>query len=787
MKRIRVYLPAILTASLTPAIAQEPPPPPPKPLPVVTVDRDDIEIRTSCLIRIAKNTFIPDDNGNGVLHVTGDNLTVAFHPDSASLRSDAQVGEWDLKTGIGIRITGNNVTLRDARVHRYKVGILANGTNNLVVKDCDVSEGYAFRLASTQRAEASEDWLWPHRNDGGEWAKNYGAGICVRNATDVVVERCRARKRQNGLLFEGVTKGIARDNDFSYLSGWGIGLWRSTHSIISRNALDYCIRGYSHGIYNRGQDSAGLLMFEQCTDNLIAHNSTTHCGDGIFVFAGREALGEHPPPDHSGMNKAPFDYAGKGCNRNTFTNNDCSFSSAHGLELTFSFDNTISANRFFGNGICGVWAGFSQRTHIYGNHFEANGDRGSGVERGGVNIEHGRDNRVENNTFSNNACGVHLFWDPLGHLAKLPWTEANYGDGGLGESVIGWNTFTDDRVAVELRGRNAPVKLEPQMLRNNYSVGQKLVETGNVASRIPERQPKQPPALSKTARDSIDPGILGVNQPLGTPHAAGDRSQIIMGPWFPWNQRDPVLQWAGRVRERHTYRFLGALPLQRVQLDEGAKHAGLTLQVGKPQANGSVSIAIVPPRGVQGAWPYALTAQAGAETLHSRGVMIRCDWKVRFFPWEADPAAAPNEPPSHKRWLAAAESAPFVHFTTDEIAFPFGGAGPMELGLKLEGTDAGIAAMRTRREHFGTLATTVLRLAPGNWTVSTVSDDGVRVLVDGQCILEEWTHHGSTLHRANFAVPPSTFGQTKDVEIRLEHFEIGGGAELRFSLSRTRE
>ena len=63
----------------------------------------------------------------------------------------------------------------------------------------------------------------------------------------------------------------------------------------ARNACDFCIRGYSHGVYNRGQDSAGILMFEQCSGNVIAENSATHCGDGLFAFAGKEALGETEP------------------------------------------------------------------------------------------------------------------------------------------------------------------------------------------------------------------------------------------------------------------------------------------------------------------------------------------------------------------------------------------------------------------------------------------------------------------------------------------------------------
>ena len=87
------------------------------------------------------------------------------------------------------------------------------------------------------------------------------------------------------------------DNDFSFNSGWGIALWRCARNVISRNAVDFCVRGYSHGVYNRGQDSAGIFVFEQNNENVFAENSATHGGDCFFGFAGREALGQtgrHP-------------------------------------------------------------------------------------------------------------------------------------------------------------------------------------------------------------------------------------------------------------------------------------------------------------------------------------------------------------------------------------------------------------------------------------------------------------------------------------------------------------
>ena len=53
------------------------------------------------------------------------------------------------------------------------------------------------------------------------------------------------------------------------------------------NRLIFNVRGYSHGVYNRGQDSAGILVYEQSNNNLFYKNNVTHGGDGFFFWAGQ--------------------------------------------------------------------------------------------------------------------------------------------------------------------------------------------------------------------------------------------------------------------------------------------------------------------------------------------------------------------------------------------------------------------------------------------------------------------------------------------------------------------
>jgi hypothetical protein len=228
-------------------------------LPTVTVTGDDTVIDRSCRVVVPEGVFIADANGDGVIHIEADGITVEFTDGEAELIAAPEGTPWETLTGIGIRIDGRkNVTLRNAHSHRYKVGILATNADGLVLENCDVAGGYAMRLGSTPEREDGADWLWPHNNADHQWRDNYGAGICIEESSDVTVRGCYARRRQNGLILDRVTNSKIYDNDFSFLSGWGIAMWRSEDNVISRNALDFCVRGYSHGVYNRGQDSAGI-------------------------------------------------------------------------------------------------------------------------------------------------------------------------------------------------------------------------------------------------------------------------------------------------------------------------------------------------------------------------------------------------------------------------------------------------------------------------------------------------------------------------------------------------
>ena len=149
------------------------------------------------------------------------------------------------------------------------------------------------------------------------------------------------------------------------------------------NRIDWCVRGYSHGFYNRGQDSAGLLMYEQSSNNIVAYNSVTHGGDGLFLWAGQSTM----------------DTGQGGANDNLFYRNDFSHAPTNGIEATFS------RNTFLNNRVeeCwhGVWGGYSYDSWWIGNRFARNTEA--------IAIEHGQGNRIHGNTFDGDETAIRLW------------------------------------------------------------------------------------------------------------------------------------------------------------------------------------------------------------------------------------------------------------------------------------------------------------------------------------------------------------------------------------------
>ena len=383
-----------------------------------------IELRQGLVItrsaRIAPRTYrlpAPGSLDSAVIIVRGDNITVDFA--GATMEGTAPDANPDLAAGIAIRVEGGrDVRILNARIRGYKIGIIARGTRGLSLIDNDLSYNWKPRLYSLIEHESLIDWLSFHHNEKDEWLR-YGAGVYLADVTGGEIRGNTVEQGMNGLMLVRSNGLRIWNNTFSFNSGVGIGLYRSSGDTIMHNRVDYDVRGYSEGFYRRGQDAADLLMYEQSSHNVVAYNSMTHGGDGVFLWAGQSTM----------------DTGAGGANDNLFYGNDFSFAPANGIEATFS-RNTFIANRVEG---CeyGVWGGYSFNSRIIGNQFLSN--------RTGIAIEHGQDNLIASNTFSVDSTAIRVWGDPI---EPSDWGYPKHRDTRSRGYRIETNVFSGNRVGV---------------------------------------------------------------------------------------------------------------------------------------------------------------------------------------------------------------------------------------------------------------------------------------------------------------------------------------------------
>ena len=644
----------------------------------IIIDRDDIRIEGDVVVKPGRYR-VQDKNGDGVLIVAVSGVTIDL--DGVTLEGSDPQAAPDAYRGVGIRVEGRgDVTIRHGSIRGFKVGIYAQGCRGLRVQDVEVTNNFRQHLKSTPEREDGSDWLWPHKNDENQWMKEYGAGIYLDRCVDATVAGCRGRDQQNGIILSRTDGSAVYDNDFSYHSGWGLGMWRSSGNEVSNNRFDYCVRGYSHGVYHRGQDSAGILVFEQCTDNIFAYNSATHGGDGFFLYAGHETTRE------SGMG---------GCNRNIVYRNDFSHAVANGIEATFS-----STNMFVENVLdeCnyGIWAGYSYENQILSNRI-------SRSLTAGVAIEHGHGHLIEGNTFEGDRVGIWLWWDDDKDLLKSAF--ARHQNTNSDGYRIFRNRFRETQVGVLLRKTT-----EVQMGSNSFvDCGEEVKE--EEACEDVTRLEEAPGKLTK-----IEPlTVRGSMKAFLPPEARRGRATMMIDDWGPV---DPSVL---RLFPSEVY-AVGETTFHL--LGPGGKFQVVAEGVEVTPDSGTLPATIkVSPPG-PGLHDFALRVQVGERRLAASGQLLGASWQVRFYRWDPQgPRKGPRD------WKAVLRGRSLDGAELTRVDFRWGGGEPSE---------------KVPADYFATVASTKIPLPKGTYEFRTISDDGVRLTVGGKKVIENWTWHGPT-------------------------------------------
>lgn len=679
-----------------------------------------IELKPGLVItasgRIKPGTYhlpAPASTDSAIIIVRGENIELDFT--GVTLEGTPATADPDRGQGVAIRIEGGrNIEIRNARIRGYKIGILARDVRGLRLLGIDASHNWKPRLYSLIEHESLLDWLSYHQNDKDEWYR-YGAAFYLSGVRGGEIRGNRVTQGMNGLLVTRSDSLRILANDFSFNSGLGIGLYRSSDNLIANNTLVFNVRGYSHGFYRRGQDSAALLIYEQSHRNLVVWNTATHSGDGLFLWAGQTTM----------------DSGQGGANDNVFYANDFSWAPTNSMEATFS-SNVFLANRAVGSDY-GLWGGYSYRSVIAGNCF--------GRNRFGVAIEHGQDNIIMSNRFDGDSVAIRLWADSI---QPSDWGYPKHRDTRSRDYLIGGNRFGGNRVTIQAANTSG------LQTSGNDSAA---VVPGSCEPRA-ELSGIDTTAMPAAASMIVDPDrarFYGV-----TPVAPNslfrdrDRSAMIVDEWGPYDWKTPKLWPLDSLR---------AVPLRlRVMGPAGGwrliTRAGLA-RIDRTSGRMGDTITVWPAAGAGADWNLVLERE-GTRFGFSRFEPAQ-RWDAVFFKW-TDTTQLAGGPEAFSR---LARSSPVLLRTTlSRLDYQWYRPRVPELPI----------------ENWGLEATTTVDLGPGQHTLRTISDDGIRVWVDGRLVIERWSVHGSELDE----VP---LGPGRH-ELKVQFYQQGGWMELRVQVLR---
>jgi len=656
------------------------------------------------------------------LTIRGDNITVDFN--GAVLAGAAGGADPDAFAGVGILIDGGrNVTLKNAVVRGYRIAVLARRSPDLHLTGNDFSYNYKPRLYSGVEKESLVDWMSYHQNDKDEWLAR-GAAIYLAECDRAEVDRNTVLQGQNGLMVARSSGLTIWNNTIQFMSGIGVGLYRTTGSTIAHNRIDFCVRGYSHGFYNRGQDSAGLLMYEQSSGNTVFNNSITHGGDGLFLWAGQSTM----------------DTGQGGSNDNSFEHNDFSHAVTNGIEATFS------RNKFIGNRVedCwhGVWGGYSYGSLWLANRFARNAEA--------IAIEHGQDNVIQGNSFDGDEIGIRLWQNP----SQDPnWGYPRTRDTRSRGYELTLNRFVRTKTALSIRSTS--------------DINHGLNTFSDVGTPFAGDVPFDPGAkpVGLVVRESFArPALPGGIDPMITDDSRRGRERIIVDEWGPYDWRSPKLWPKGRSDATPlTLRVLG--PEGRWTM---TSIRGATLSARAGSVPGEL---VVTPASAATIDVDVRLSYRGAEVVSPRGVrtppgqpyafgysrfFVPIAWQLKFFRYDDadDPVKAPAA------FAALLQGPPIKTTTANRLDYVSGRV-----------IEDGVPADRFALQAEGTAT-----LPPGDYRLRVISDDGVRVWMDDRLILDEWTPHESRVGEAAIRGGRRHF--------RVQYYDVRGFAELRFDIQR---
>ncbi|MES2006276.1 MAG: right-handed parallel beta-helix repeat-containing protein [Bacteroidota bacterium] len=690
-------------------------------------------IKTS--ITITTNTYYLNavtDLKQPLLVIEGNDITVDFN--QSVLQGSVDKTRPDEFYGLALLIKkgSKNITIKNAAIHGYKIAIMADGITHLTITNCDLGYNWRQHLQSNREREDISDWLSYHKNENDEWMR-YGAAMYLKNCRNAVIKNNTVTGGQCALMLTGCEKAEVSDNDFSFNSGIGIGLYRSSNNSIYHNRLDYNVRGFSNGKYNRGQDSAAILVFEQSSNNIFALNTATHSGDGFFLWAGQTTM----------------DTGEGGCNDNFIYGNDFSYAPTNGIEITFS-RNLVMKN-IVKDCDHGIWGGYSFDTDITDNSFENN--------RIGIAIEHGQNINIALNGFNNDQTGIKL-WS----REKQPddWIYAKKRNTESRNYWIAANRFTSNKKAFDIMGTDTVV-----FSGNSRLLVEESLVLGDRVSNIDTSREDEILEM-EYQKDERLKTIKAKERP--TTILPQGKAEMRITEWGPYDFRYPLV-WLKNVDSNGLYHFEILGPKGNW---EAEKMNGFTIiekgEENLPSFITAKADSNITERSLRLIYKGAsFTDQFGKRQDSGKAYHFAYKefdpkpiWNVSWYQWngETDPGK------EYDTFTKVFDQQPVLTSITNKIDYTWWGA-----------IGKGLPA-----DSFATVAITRMELPENTYRIGITADDYVKLFVDEKELINAWDSKYTDLdenthHRISIRLSKGSHS------FKIVHAEKTGLATLNFYIS----
>ena len=689
-------------------------------------------------VKIKKQTYKLDAYPSleqNTITIEGNNITVDFN--NSILRGSNTKKNPDEFFGVAIFIKGGkNITIKNLKARGYKIALLARNVSNLIIENCDLSYNYRQHLNSTQEKEDISDWLSHHQNEKDEWLR-FGAAMYLSHCDSMIIRNTKVTGGQNALMMTNCNYGRIYNNDFSFNSGLGIGMYRSSFNEIAYNKINFNVRGYSHGVYNRGQDSAGILIYEQSNSNYFYKNSVTHGGDGFFLWAGQTTM----------------DSGNGGCNDNMLSKNDFSYAPTNGIEVTFS-RNMIVGNRIFE---CdhGIWGGYSYNSVISGNQFRSN--------RIGIAIEHGQENEINYNIFFQNKEAIRL-WARKEQPAD--WGYAKYRDTRSRNYYIANNNFNSNGIAMNISRTDTL-----NVFENIYEENDQTFKIDSTVTGFDSTMGSETKGVLGEPVEHI-PGwiqnLVSPQDPFKGQGVFAGRKNIMITEWGPYDFRSPIIWNTNPTDTTGIMQFdlIGPKGRWKIKKFKGVKDIS----------------------SMSGTFPATITATK--LTGDRTDIVIELEYTGSAVTTQLGETIAAGKPYPFlfKKFFQP------INFDVVWYGYDFKGHDPIKTGqivppnarlrpVKTEKTNkldyawwGGIKNTDGNYPQFVTSASGSANFEKGNYELGVTWDDAVRVYVDGKLVIDEWNPSLYKFDESPHKKIKLALGGTHS--FMVEHAELGGFATL---------